>query len=85
MNRLHLTHEEVYDIFRDIFHNEEDALAATIQSILLFHVLMISTVYQYMNCPDVEIAGNQKNWWIIVILFLFSPVALSNPFHFGHN
>jgi hypothetical protein len=31
MNRLHLTHEEVYDIFREIFHNEEDALAATIQ------------------------------------------------------
>jgi hypothetical protein len=31
MNRLHLTHEEVYDIFRQIFHHEEDALAATIQ------------------------------------------------------
>jgi hypothetical protein len=25
--------EEVYDIFRNIFHNEEDALAATIQLI----------------------------------------------------
>ena len=24
-----LTEEEVYDIFRNIFHNEEDALAAT--------------------------------------------------------
>jgi hypothetical protein len=23
--------EEVYDIFRNVFHNEEDALAATIQ------------------------------------------------------
>jgi hypothetical protein len=31
MSRIHLTEEEVYDIFRDIFHNEEDALAATIQ------------------------------------------------------
>jgi hypothetical protein len=30
-SRLHLTEEEVYDIFRNIFHNEEDALAATIQ------------------------------------------------------
>jgi hypothetical protein len=26
----HLTEEEVYDIFRQIFHSEEDALAATI-------------------------------------------------------
>jgi hypothetical protein len=31
MSRIHLTEEEVYDILRDIFHNEEDALAATIQ------------------------------------------------------
>jgi hypothetical protein len=31
MTYLHLTEEEVYDIFRQIFHNEEDALAATIQ------------------------------------------------------
>jgi hypothetical protein len=31
MNRLHLTEEEIYDIFRNIFHNEEDALAATLQ------------------------------------------------------
>jgi hypothetical protein len=31
MSRTHLTEEEVYDIFRDIFHNEEEALAATIQ------------------------------------------------------
>jgi hypothetical protein len=30
-SRIHLTEEEVYDIFRNIFHNEEDALAATIQ------------------------------------------------------
>jgi hypothetical protein len=30
MNRLHLTEEEVYDIFRNIFSHEE-ALAATIQ------------------------------------------------------
>ncbi|HEU4444689.1 MAG TPA: hypothetical protein VFR94_08445 [Nitrososphaeraceae archaeon] len=28
---IHLKEEEVYDIFRNIFHNEEDALAATIQ------------------------------------------------------
>jgi hypothetical protein len=28
---IHLTEEEVYDIFRDIFHNEKDASAATIQ------------------------------------------------------
>ena len=25
MSRVHLTEEEVYDIFRNIFHNEEDA------------------------------------------------------------
>jgi hypothetical protein len=31
MSRIHLTEEEVNDIFRNIFHNEEDALAATIQ------------------------------------------------------
>jgi hypothetical protein len=31
MSRVHLTEEEVYDIFRNVFHNEEDALAATIQ------------------------------------------------------
>jgi hypothetical protein len=31
MSRIHLTEEEVYDIFRNIAHNEEDALAATIQ------------------------------------------------------
>ena len=31
MSGIHQTEEEVYDIFRDIFHNEEDALAATIQ------------------------------------------------------
>ncbi|MDQ3839731.1 MAG: hypothetical protein M3297_10735 [Thermoproteota archaeon] len=36
MSRFHLTEEEVYDIFsydifRAIFANEEDALAATIQ------------------------------------------------------
>ena len=31
INRLHLTEEEVFDIFRQIFANEEDALAATIQ------------------------------------------------------
>jgi hypothetical protein len=31
MSRIHLTEEEVYDIFRNVFHNEEDALAATIQ------------------------------------------------------
>jgi hypothetical protein len=31
MSRIHLTEEEVYDIFRQIFANEEDALAATIQ------------------------------------------------------
>ena len=30
-SRLHLTGEEVFDIFRQIFANEEDALAATIQ------------------------------------------------------
>lgn len=30
-SRIHLIEEEVYDIFRGIFHNEEDALAATIQ------------------------------------------------------
>jgi hypothetical protein len=30
MSRVHLSEEEVYDIFRNIF-NEEDALAATIQ------------------------------------------------------
>jgi hypothetical protein len=28
---LHLTEEEVYEIFRKIFPHEEDALAATIQ------------------------------------------------------
>jgi hypothetical protein len=27
--RLHLTEEEVYDIFKQIFANSEDALAAT--------------------------------------------------------
>jgi hypothetical protein len=31
MSRIHQMEEEVYDIFRNIFHNEEDALAATIQ------------------------------------------------------
>jgi hypothetical protein len=31
MTYLHLTEEEVHDIFREVFHNEEDALAATIQ------------------------------------------------------
>jgi hypothetical protein len=31
VSRVHLTEEEVYDIFRQIFHNEEDALTATIQ------------------------------------------------------
>jgi len=31
MTRIHLTEEETYDIFRNVFHNEEDALAATIQ------------------------------------------------------
>jgi hypothetical protein len=31
MTRIHLTEEEIYDIFRGIFHNEEDVLAATIQ------------------------------------------------------
>ena len=31
MSRIHLTEEDVYDIFRNIFHNEEDVLAATIQ------------------------------------------------------
>lgn len=30
-SRIHLTEEEVYDLFRNVFHNEEDALAATIQ------------------------------------------------------
>jgi hypothetical protein len=30
-SRIHLSEEEVYGIFRQIFHNEEDALAATIQ------------------------------------------------------
>jgi hypothetical protein len=30
-SRIHSTEEEVYDIFREVFHNEEDALAATIQ------------------------------------------------------
>jgi hypothetical protein len=30
-SRIHLTEEEVYDIFRNVFHNEEDALAATRQ------------------------------------------------------
>jgi hypothetical protein len=29
--RLHLSEEEIYDIFRAIFHNEEDARAAMIQ------------------------------------------------------
>ena len=29
--RIHLSEEEVYDIFKQIFHHEEDALAATIQ------------------------------------------------------
>ena len=31
MSRIRLSEEEVYDIFRNIFHHEEDALAATIQ------------------------------------------------------
>jgi hypothetical protein len=31
MNPLHLTEEEVYDIFRNIFSHEDDALAATLQ------------------------------------------------------
>jgi hypothetical protein len=31
LKRIHLTEEEVYDIFRNVFHNGEDALAATIQ------------------------------------------------------
>jgi hypothetical protein len=31
MSRIHLTEEEVYDIFRQIFAYDEDALAATIQ------------------------------------------------------
>jgi hypothetical protein len=31
MTYLHLTEEEIYDIFRQIFANEEDALAATLQ------------------------------------------------------
>ena len=31
MARIHLAEEEVYDIFRNIFHNEGDALAATTQ------------------------------------------------------
>jgi hypothetical protein len=31
MSRIQLTEEEVYDIFRKVFRNEEDALAATIQ------------------------------------------------------
>jgi hypothetical protein len=30
-DRVPFTIEECYDIFRQIFHNEEDALAATIQ------------------------------------------------------
>jgi hypothetical protein len=30
-SKLLLSEEEVYDIFQNIFHNEEDALAATIQ------------------------------------------------------
>jgi hypothetical protein len=30
-SRIHLTEEEVYDIFRNVFHNEEDALAGTLQ------------------------------------------------------
>jgi hypothetical protein len=30
-DRLHLDPEEIYDIFCAIFHNEEDALAATRQ------------------------------------------------------
>jgi hypothetical protein len=30
-DRVPFTMEEYYDIFRQIFHNEEDALAATIQ------------------------------------------------------
>jgi hypothetical protein len=29
-NRIHLE-KEVYDIFRNVFHNEEDAIATTIQ------------------------------------------------------
>jgi hypothetical protein len=29
--RIHLSEEEVYDIFRQIFTAEEDALAATLQ------------------------------------------------------
>jgi hypothetical protein len=28
---VNFTEEDIYDIFRQIFHNEEDALAATIQ------------------------------------------------------
>jgi hypothetical protein len=31
MSRIHLSEEEVYDIIRNIFHIEEEALAATIQ------------------------------------------------------
>lgn len=30
-SRIHLTEEEVYDIFRNIFHSEEDVLAAITQ------------------------------------------------------
>jgi hypothetical protein len=29
--RPHLTEDEIFDIFRKIFHNEEDALAATLR------------------------------------------------------
>jgi hypothetical protein len=30
-SHIQLSEEEVYDIFRDIFHNEEDARAAVLQ------------------------------------------------------
>ena len=35
MSRIHLTEEEVYDIFRNVFHNEEDALPRLLVNLLI--------------------------------------------------